>query len=157
VSYAGIALIVLALALFVAEFLVPGFGILTGSGVVALILGSIMLMDTDVPFLQISWTVLVPMSTFAAAMGLMMAVMAIRAHRRRPVSGEEGMIGRLVTLEEALAPEGHIWLEGESWRARAPGPVPAGARVRVVGFEGLLALVEPVPAVTPTDKETVHG
>jgi membrane-bound serine protease (ClpP class) len=156
VSYAGIALILLAVALFVSEFFVPGFGLLTGSGVVALILGSIMLMDTDVPFMRISWTVLVPMSGFAVAMGVMAAVMAVRAQRRHPVSGEQGMIGARVTLETPLAPEGRIFLAGETWRARAPGPVPAGSQVQVVGFEGLVALVEPVGAA-PAEKEIGRG
>jgi len=156
VSYAGVALILLAVALFVSEFFVPGFGLLTGSGVVALILGSIMLMDTDLPFMRISWTVLVPMSSFAVAMGVMAAVMAYRAQRRKPVSGEQGMIGTRVTLESPLAPEGRIHLAGEIWRARAPGPVPAGSQVRVVGFEGLVALVEPVGA-TPAEEEIGRG
>jgi membrane-bound serine protease (ClpP class) len=156
VSYAGVALILLAVALFVSEFLVPGFGMLTGSGVVALILGSIMLMDTDVPFMQISWKVLVPMSGFAVALGVLAAVMAIRAHRRHPVSGEQGMVGTRVTLETPLTPEGRILLEGEIWKARAPGNVPAGAQVRVVGFEGLVALVEPVGAAA-ADKEEARG
>jgi len=158
VSYAGLALILLAVTLFVAEFFVPGFGVLTGSGVVALLLGSLMLMDTDVPFLQISWKVLIPMTAFAAGLGVLAAVMAIRAHRRHPVSGEQGMIGRSVTLTTPLSPEGRIVLEGEIWNARAPGPVPAGARVRVVGFEGLTALVEPeAPGATATEKETARA
>lgn len=159
ISYAGVALIILALGLFVAEFLVSGFGLLTGGGVLALILGSIMLIDTDVPFLQISWKVLVPVTTLTIAFGILAAVMAIRAHRRRPVSGAEGLVGAEVTLDAPLSPVGHIWLEGESWQARSAKPLPAGTRVRVVALEGLTAVVEPVnaPAAASPEKENVHG
>jgi len=150
VSYAGVGLIVLAMALFVSELFVPGFGVLASGGVIALILGSIMLMDTDVPFLQISWKVLFPVTLFTVGMGVMAAVMAIRAHRRRPVSGEEGMIGRVVTLEQPLGPEGRVWLEGEVWHARAESPLPAGTRVRVTGFDGLTVLLAPQEPAAPT-------
>jgi len=150
VSYAGVGLIVLAMALFVSELFVPGFGVLASGGVIALILGSIMLMDTDVPFLQISWKVLFPVTLFTVGMGVMAAVMAIRAHRRRPVSGEEGMIGRVVTLEQPLGPEGRVWLEGEAWHARAESPLPAGTRVRVTGFDGLTVLLAPQEPAAPT-------
>jgi membrane-bound serine protease (ClpP class) len=164
VSYAGVGLILLALALFLAEFFVPAFGALTSGGVVALILGSMMLMDTDVPFLQISRKVLVPVTLFTVGMGVMAAVMAIRAHRRQPVSGEEGMIGRVVTLEQPLGPEGRIWLEGEAWKARADAPLPAGTRVRVTGFDGLTVLLAPQEPQGPGNsgagrprKEKHHG
>lgn len=162
VSYAGVGLILLAVALFVAEFFVPGFGVLTAGGVIALILGSMMLMDTDVPFLRISWQVLVPVTLFTVGMGVMAAVMAFRAHRRRPVSGEEGMIGHVLTLEQPLGPEGRIWLEGEAWHARADAPLPAGTRVRVTGFDGLTVLLAPQEPQGSGDtgaphKEKRHG
>lgn len=163
VSYAGVGLILLAVALFVSEFFVPGFGVPTAGGVVALVLGSIMLMDTDVPFLQISWKVLVPVTLFTAGMAVMAAAMAVRSHRRRPVSGEEGMIGRVVTLEQPLGPEGRIWLEGEAWQARAEAPLPAGTRVRVTGFDGLTVLLAPQEPTGPRadaavpHKENPHG
>jgi membrane-bound serine protease (ClpP class) len=164
VSYAGVGLILLALALFVAEFFVPGFGVLTSGGVLALILGSIMLMDTDVPFLRISWNVLVPVTLFTVGMGVMAVVMAIRSQRRPPVSGEEGMIGRVVTLEQPLGPEGRVWLEGEAWNARADAPLPAGTRVRVTGFDGLTVLLAPQEpqgsgstGAERTHKEKRHG
>jgi membrane-bound serine protease (ClpP class) len=158
VSYAGVGLIVLALALFVSEVFVPGFGVPTAGGVIALILGSIMLMDTDVPFLQISWKVLWPVTLFTVGMGVMAAVMAIRAHRRRPVSGEEGMIGKVVTLEQPLGPEGRVWLEGEAWNARAEAPLPAGTRVRVTGFDGLTVLLAPQESGSQApNKERPHG
>jgi membrane-bound serine protease (ClpP class) len=164
VSYAGVGLILLAFALFVAEFFVPGFGVLTSGGILALILGSIMLMDTDVPFLRISWTVLVPVTLFTVGMGVMAVVMAIRSQRRRPVSGEEGMIGRVVTLEQPLGPEGRVWLEGEAWNARADAPLPAGTRVRVTGFDGLTVLLAPPEPAGAGDsgagrphKEKRHG
>jgi membrane-bound serine protease (ClpP class) len=151
VSYAGVALIVLAMALFVSEFFVVGFGLLTAGGVVALLLGSIMLVDSDVPFLQISWAVILPVTLASAGFGVLAAVMAVRAHRGRVVSGEEGLIGTVVQLDEALAPEGRIFLYGESWQARCDRPAEVGDRVRVTGFDGLTVLV------TPVDKGVSHG
>ena len=141
VSYAGVALILLAMLLFVAEFLVSGFGMLAGGGVIALALGSIMLMDTDLPFLQVSWKVMLPMILFSSGFAVLAGVMAVRSQGRKPVSGEEGLIGHLVTLDQDLSPEGYIHLEGEIWRARAHGTLPKGTRVRVTGFDGLTVLV----------------
>ncbi len=150
VSYAGVALIALAMLLFVSEFFVPGFGLLTGGGVVALVLGSIMLVDTDVPFLQVSWRVIAPVSVASAGLGALAAVMAVRAHRGRPVSGEEGMIGTRIRTDEPLDPEGRIRLYGESWRAHSDVSVPAGVEMRVTGFDGLIA------QVTPAQQEDSH-
>ncbi|MFQ5510106.1 MAG: nodulation protein NfeD [Leptospirillia bacterium] len=146
VSYAGVALILLAAVLFVSEIMVSGFGLLAGGGVIALALGSMMLMDTNVPFLQVSMEVLVPVLAFGALFAVLATVMAIRAHRHRPVSGEEGMIGTVLHLDHALSPEGQVHLGGELWNARAPRPLAAGTRVRLTGFDGLTALVQPEEA-----------
>jgi len=132
---------VLAFVLCAAEFLVAGFGMLAGGGVAALILGSIMLMETDLPFLQISWQVMVPVLSLSVGFGILAAVMALRAHRNRPVSGQESIIGTVLQLESPLTPEGRVFFNGESWLARADRPIPAGERVEIVGFDGLIALV----------------
>jgi len=169
VSYAGVALILLAMALFVAEFFVAGFGLLTAGGVVALVLGSIMLVDSDVPFLQISWSVILPVTLCTAAFGALAGVMAVRSLKAPVVSGEEGMIGTIVQLDMALNPEGRIFLYSESWLARCTVPMDAGRAVRVTGFDGLTALVEPAGPVEPVEpvepalegdadnKEVSHG
>lgn len=151
VSYAGIALVLLAMVLFVAEIMVSGFGLLAAGGVVSLILGSIMLNNTGVPFAEISWAVMIPVTMLSIAFAVLAGYMAVAAYRKKPVSGKRGMIGLVFRLEEALDPEGHVHLEGEMWTARAPVPVSAGARVRVTGFEGLTVLVEPESG--PTHKE----
>lgn len=153
VSYAGIALILLAMVLFVAEIMVSGFGMLAAGGVVSLILGSMMLSDTGVPFAAISWAVMVPVTVLSAAFAALAGYMAVMAHRKQPVSGKKGMIGLTCKLEEALSPEGHIHMEGERWTARAAETIPAGTRVRVTGFDGLTVLVEPEAAAGATDKE----
>jgi membrane-bound serine protease (ClpP class) len=93
VNYAGVLLILLGIVFFVLEATVTSYGVLAIGGVVSMVLGSLMLIKTDAPFLQISWAVIIPVVTTAAAFSLLIVGMGVRAMRSRPVSGREGMVG----------------------------------------------------------------
>jgi membrane-bound serine protease (ClpP class) len=144
VSYAGAGLLGLGIALFVAEALVPSFGVLGIGGLAAFVLGSILLMDTDVPALEIAWPVIATAGVVTGGFVLAVAHMAARSHRRQSVSGPGHLVGRSAEAIEALDPEGHVRFEGERWQARAEQPVPAGARVRITGVNGLTLEVVPL-------------
>lgn len=137
INYAGLLLILLAIVLFIAETQVPSFGLLTMGGVVSMILGSIMLIKTDLPFMRISWWVILPTVLATAAFFILVVGMAWKAHHRRPVSGTGEMIGAVGTARSDLKPRGQIQVRGEIWDAVSPEPIARGESVEVVQVEGL--------------------
>ncbi len=144
VDYAGIALIVLGLALMVAELFAPSFGILGIGGAVAFLIGSMILIDTDIEAFQISLPVIVAV-TIATALFVFSLISLVLRQRRKPVvSGREQMIGSLGEAVAAFDDVGHIRVHGEIWEARTSGPVQPGQRVKVKDMQGLTLLVEPL-------------
>lgn len=141
VNAAGLALIVLALILFLAEVKVTSHGLLTLGGVVAMILGSVLLIDSPVPFLRISWVVIVTAVVMTALFFLFAVTMGIRAQRRRPTTGSEGLVGMIGTALTALDPRGTVLLHGEYWKAESDVTIAEGERVRVTAVEGLMCRV----------------
>jgi membrane-bound serine protease (ClpP class) len=148
VNYAGLALIGLGLALMIAEMLVPSFGALGIGGVVAFVVGSIMLMDTDAPGFGISWQVVGGVSLTAASLLLLMMWMLARSQRRPVVTGEEEMIGSRARVVDWHGQEGRVHLHGEVWRARGPAGLAPGQEVKVKAIEGLTLEVTPDREVT---------
>jgi membrane-bound serine protease (ClpP class) len=137
VSGAGVLLILLAIALFAAEVKVTSYGLLTVGGLVAMVLGAMMLVDTGVPGMAIPWTTVVP-AALAMALGTgILLRLVVSAHRRRATTGEAGMVGQVGTVVSALAPEGWVQVLGERWRAVAEEPIDEGAKVTVVNVHGL--------------------
>jgi membrane-bound serine protease (ClpP class) len=110
-----------------------------------MILGSVMLIKTDAPFLQISWSVILPVVGTAAGLSLLIVGMGMRAMRRRPVTGVEGMVGRVGIARTALMPRGQILIHGEIWEALSDHPLQSGDSVEVVRMEGLTLYVKPAP------------
>jgi membrane-bound serine protease (ClpP class) len=141
VSGAGVLLILLAVGLFVAEVKVASYGLLTLAGLVAMILGAMMLVDSDLPELRVSpWTLLPVVLVFAAfTIGLVRLV--LQAQRRRAQTGVEGFVGQHGQAESEMAPEGWVLVQGERWKARAAERVAAGEPVVVEAVEGLLLRV----------------
>lgn len=143
INYAGIGLILLGLALIVAEAFAPSFGILGIGGTVALVLGVVILVDTDVPGLAISIPLVAGVAVAGVITTLIVARLAARSIRARVVSGSEEMIGAIGRVEDWRDGTGHVWVHGESWRAQGDAALAAGARVRVAGMEGLTLRIEP--------------
>lgn len=143
VSYTGLALIVLGIGLFVAEHFTPGFGILGMGGITAFVLGSIMLIDTDVPGYRIPWQLIAGVSAVSAGFLLAVLNFAMRARQRPVVSGREQMLG--ATGEVIASADGGVYarIHGEVWKVRANAPLGGGQMVRVVGIDGLVLAVEP--------------
>ncbi len=148
VNYAGLALIGLGLALMIGEMLVPSFGALGIGGVVAFVVGSIMLMDTDAPGFGISWQVVGGVSLTAASLLLLMMWMLARSQRRPVVTGEEEMIGSRARVVDWHGQEGRVHVHGEVWRARGPAGLAPGQEVEVKAIEGLTLEVTPDREVT---------
>jgi membrane-bound serine protease (ClpP class) len=148
VSYAGLALIGLGLALMVAEMMVPSFGTLGLGGIVAFVVGSIMLMDTDAPGFGISWQVVGGVSLAASSLLLLLMWMLARSQRQPVVTGQEEMIGSHARVISWERHSGRVQVHGEIWQACSPVALAPGQVVRVTAIEGLTVEVEPVVEVT---------
>ncbi|MEO7160870.1 MAG: NfeD family protein, partial [Polaromonas sp.] len=144
VSYTGLALIALGIGLLVAEHFAPGFGLLGLGGIVAFVMGSIMLIDTDAPGYRIPWPLIAGVTLASAGFLLLVLNFALRARQRPVVSGREQLLG--ATGEVIVNPDGSVSASflGEVWKVRANAPLGRGQQVRVVGIDGLVLSVEPV-------------
>jgi membrane-bound serine protease (ClpP class) len=145
INYAGLALILLGVTFMVAELFVTSYGALGVGGAVAFVLGSIMLIDTELPGYEIPWTLIALVTATSAVFFMLVLGMAVKAHQRRVVSGREDMLGAIGEIIEHS--DGQWWarVRSETWQVRAADATNLrnGARVRVTGMDGLILLVEP--------------
>jgi len=142
INWAGFALIALGLSLVVAEAFVPSFGALGIGGAIAMVLGGLFLIDTDVPGMTISLPFLISMAVISAATFILTGRFAVQARSRRIVSGAEELVGMegIVTVVDADGAFAHI--HGESWRIRSQSSLSPGEKVRVSRMDGLILDVE---------------
>jgi membrane-bound serine protease (ClpP class) len=143
VNYAGMLLFLLGIVFFVLEASVTSYGLLAIGGVVAMLIGSLMLIKSDAEFFQISWAVILPVVTLASAFTLLVIGTGVNALRRPPVTGREEMVGLVGIARTALAPEGQLAVRGELWEAVSEQPVSAGDQVEVTAVDGLRLHVKP--------------
>lgn len=139
VNWAGLLLILFGVVLLIAEIKVVSHGILAIGGVVAMLLGSLMLYDSpETTGIRLSWYVVIPTVGTTAGLVFFAVTMGIRALYRPSVTGESAMVGRLGVARTGLAPEGQVMIDGELWRAVSQdGAVAAGEAVRVAAIDGL--------------------
>jgi len=148
VNYAGLGLIILGLALMTGEVFMPSF-VLGIGGIIAFVIGSVMLIDTDILGYGVPWTVIVPVALASALFIFFVAGMAMKARRRPVVSGREELIGSSgEVLEDFDGKDGWARVHGETWRIRCKQPLARGQKIRVVRMDGLIFDVEP-EAITP--------
>jgi membrane-bound serine protease (ClpP class) len=143
VNYAGLALIALGVGLMVAEHFVPGFGVLGIGGIVAFVIGSIMLIDTDAPGFRIPWPLIAGAAAASALFLMLVLSLAVRSRARPVVSGREQMLGATGEVLENVAGETYARVHGEIWKVRSGIPLERGQVVRVTGIDGLLLTVAP--------------
>jgi membrane-bound serine protease (ClpP class) len=137
VNWAGVLLIVLAVALFAAEVKVASYGLLTVGGLVAMILGALMLVDSPLPELRVPVMSLLPLIVAMAVFTFLLVRLVVQAQRRKATTGAEGLVGQHGRAATDLEPEGWVEVQGERWRARADAPVGTGQDVEVVSMDGL--------------------
>ncbi len=150
-NYAGFLLILLAVVLFILEVKVTSYGALTMGGIVALVLGSMMLFrSSGDPFLRVSWTVIAVMAALSAAFFTAVVSLAVRAQMRKPVTGSEGMKGERGEAVTDIDGKGKVHVLGELWDARSDLPIRKGERVIVRGREGMTLIVaQETPSLPP--------
>ena len=144
INYVGLLLILLGIAFMTAEAFIPSFGALGIGGIVAFVMGSVMLINTDVSGYGVPWSVIVPVTVASALFIFLVVGMALRARRRPVVSGSEEMIGGTGEVLEYFEDK-HGWarVHGEIWRINSKLPLNRGQRIRVIGMDGLSLNVEP--------------
>jgi membrane-bound serine protease (ClpP class) len=144
VNYAGVLLILLGLILLIAEIKVVSHGMLTVGGVIAMVLGSLMLFESPEPYLRVSWSVI--LVTVLAVSGFFGVVVtkALAVHRQRPTTGSEGLIGVEGKADSGINPDGKVFIRGEYWNARSDEPIDAGSRVTVEAVDGLRLKVKKI-------------
>jgi membrane-bound serine protease (ClpP class) len=143
VNFAGLLLIALGVILIVAETFVPAYGSLGIGGVIAFVIGSIILMDTGVPGFEVPLALVAGVAIAGALIVFGIAYFALHSRSRPVVSGREQMIGSTAEAVTAFESAGTVRVHGEMWSARSTTPVRAGQRVRVTGIEGLTLQVSP--------------
>lgn len=143
VNYAGLGLIVLGVILIIAEVMSPSFGALGFGGIIAIVIGSIILIDTDVPGFGVSRPLIGSIAAIASLGLLAIIWFAVRARHRPVVSGREELVGAAGVALEDFAGEGHVFIHGERWNASAATPVRANQAVVVTGLDGLILKVRP--------------
>lgn len=145
VNLAGAALLAIGIALMIAEALVPSFGVLGVGGIVAFVLGSLLLFRGEVPGFQIAWPVVAAAAIASALLFAAAITAAWRAHRRTVVTGQRGLAASTARVLAWDNGEGEVLVKGEHWRARSATRQPVGSLVRIVGREGLTLVVEAAP------------
>jgi membrane-bound serine protease (ClpP class) len=151
VSYAGILLILFGLLLLILEVKVTSFGLLAAGGITSLFFGSILLMDSPLPELQVGLRLIVPVTLGVSVVVLFLVQLAVRAQQIPSVTGEAGMVGSLGRVLTSIEPDrpGRVSTRGEIWTARADEPILAGEEVRVTAVDGLVLRVRPDRVAAP--------
>ncbi|MDH5513134.1 MAG: nodulation protein NfeD [Gammaproteobacteria bacterium] len=143
INFAGLGLIILGIAFMVAEAFMPSFGALGIGGVIAFVVGSIILMDTDVEGYTIAWPLIAAVAVLSAVFFFAVVVLALKARKRDVVSGREEMIGAIGEALENFKEAGRVRVHSEEWQAQSNVALKRGQKVKVVALEGLLLQVEP--------------
>ena len=144
VNTAGILLILLSIIFFIMEIKVVSYGLLSVAGVVALLLGSLMLFKGNGPQSQLSWTVLIPTLLVVSAFFVTLAGLAFKAQMSRPRTGGGGLVNEIGIVKKRIDLQGKVLIHGELWYAQAKEPIEEGAQVRVMTVDNLVLNVERV-------------
>jgi membrane-bound serine protease (ClpP class) len=144
VNVAGLLLVVLAVGLFLIDVFAPTHGVLTGGGIVAFLVGSLMLFDRRDPLFRLSLAYIIPSVILTSGFFLFIVGKGLRAQRLPVKVGRETMLGKVVSaLTPIDANGGRVFIEGENWAARSTTPISQGETVKIIAVEGLTLKVIP--------------
>ena len=144
VNYAGFLLIMLAIVFFVMEMKIASYGLLSIAGITSLLLGSLMLFESNGTDMRLSWKVLVP--TLVVVSGFFVAIsgLVFKSQVSKPKTGARGLLGEIGVVKEPILQEGKVFVHGELWKAISKDPIETGTKVRVVRVINLVLEVEPI-------------
>jgi membrane-bound serine protease (ClpP class) len=144
INYVGVLLILLAIGLFIAEVKVGGFGILGIGGLVAMVIGMLILVDSPDPAVRIGLLTALAMALPFAAILLILLIALFRSFTQKVATGNQGMVGLMGTADSDISKSGRVMIRGEYWKAHSASPISAGKTVKVLSVENLLLNVEEV-------------
>lgn len=145
VNYAGLALIFLSAIFFILEIYVTSHGLLSVGGVISLIIGSLILFESELPFFRVSWEVIMVVVIIIIVFVGVLLFLGIKAQFRRPAAGRESLIGEQgITKTEVNSDGGTVFVHGELWNAVSDEPIKKGVRVKVVASLGMVLKVEQI-------------
>jgi membrane-bound serine protease (ClpP class) len=144
VNYAGVLLILFAIVLFIAEIKIVSHGMLTVGGMIAMVLGSLLLFQSPEPYLRVSWSVILVTVLMTTLFFAFAVTKVVKAHRRKPVTGGEGLVGEEGVADTEIMEEGKVFVRGEYWDAASPERIMKGEKVVVTAVEGMRVRVRKV-------------
>lgn len=145
VNYAGVALILLSAILFILEIYITSGGLLTVGAVISLVLGSLILFESDVPFFRLSWEVIMIAVVIIAAFFIFLLSLGLRAQFKKRQTGKEGIIGEVGVAKTDIKPSGGtVFVHGEYWNAMSDKLIKKGSGVKVIDVKEMVLKVEPV-------------
>ena len=144
VNYAGLALMILGVIFMVAELFAPSFGALGIGGIIAFVVGSVILFDTEGSGIQVAIPIIIAVSTVSSIFFLITLRMVYAAHRKPVVSGADELLDSVGEVLEDFEESGRIHIHGEEWQVKSKLPFKRGDQVRVTSIDGLILSVEPV-------------
>lgn len=142
VNYTGMALILFALALFILEIKIASHGLLTVGGVISLALGATMLFDAPIPEMRVSRGLILGMTILIGSTMAFLLTVIIRAYKKKPTTGLQGLLQEIGTAQTDIDPEGDVFVHGELWHAVSPERISRGEKVRILSAQGLILKVE---------------
>jgi membrane-bound serine protease (ClpP class) len=137
VNYAGLLLIILAIIMFILEIKIISFGVLTIGGIISMLIGSLMLFESPLPFFKLSLKVVLPGVILTALFFFLTISLALKASRQKPTTGAEGLVGLEGRAKTDINKEGTVFVHGEIWKAWSDEPIKAGEKVIVEKMEHL--------------------
>jgi membrane-bound serine protease (ClpP class) len=146
-NYAGLALIIFGIILFILEVKITSHGVLSIGGAISLAIGSMMLIrrDSALEFIRISWSVILSSTVITALFFFFLIALVVKAQKAKPVTGKEGMIGEVGESLAAIAPTGLVRVHGETWKAESiSGIIEPGRKIKVTAINNLTLYVEQV-------------
>jgi membrane-bound serine protease (ClpP class) len=135
----------LAIVLFILEIKVTSYGLLSIGGLISMFMGSLMLFESSLPFFKLSLKVILPGVILTTLFFTLTVFLAVKAYRRKPVTGSEGLIGLEGEAKTDIHDNGQAYVHGEIWSAWSDEPVSAGEKIVVESMEHLKLKVKKLP------------
>ena len=154
--FAGIAMIMAAVVLFILEAKLATHGILGITGVVMMTLGALLLVDSPIPEMRVHLATALAVSIPFGAITIFLLTIAIRARQNKVATGAQGLIGLIGIAQTPLTPEGKVFVHGELWNAVSESPVETSQQVEIKRVDGLTVYVAPIRAGVPESTHVVH-
>ncbi|OGT36074.1 MAG: hypothetical protein A3F11_05540 [Gammaproteobacteria bacterium RIFCSPHIGHO2_12_FULL_37_14] len=152
INYTGLTLVIIGISFIIFEIFITSHGILGIGGVIAFIIGSIMLFDINDPNYQVALSLILIMSITTALFFLVILNMVLKSHKKAIITGKEGLIGSEGVVMSTMNEQVIVQVLGEIWEARAPFMLDPGQKIKVTHIHGLILFVEPIGEIKATPK-----